>query len=145
MAGIASRWQSNLEEAVHRKGRQAREGKQITRIAIKITKLVIASEFTLALISSVSPNVLGGSNAEYRLNQNRINDSTTGCIKLDNAAPSTIHRNAAISRQFSHSFDFHGRSNLAAISLIYVNDYGLLWPNITGSVIDFLQAAANLG
>jgi len=41
----------NLEKAVHREGRQGREGKQSTSLVIKITNLVIASGFTLSLIS----------------------------------------------------------------------------------------------
>jgi hypothetical protein len=39
------------EKAVHREGRQGREGKQSTSLVIKITYLVIASGFTLASIS----------------------------------------------------------------------------------------------
>ena len=44
----------NREKAFHREGRQEREGKQSTSLVIKITNLVIASEFTLALISLAS-------------------------------------------------------------------------------------------
>jgi hypothetical protein len=43
-----------LEKAVHREGRQGREGKQSTSLVIKITTLVIASGFALALISLAS-------------------------------------------------------------------------------------------
>ena len=43
-----------LEKAVHRKGRQGHEGKQSTSIVIKITNLVIASGFALALIPLAS-------------------------------------------------------------------------------------------
>ena len=43
-----------LEKAVHREGRQEREGKQSARLVIKITNLMIASGFTLALISLAS-------------------------------------------------------------------------------------------
>jgi|ERR1035437_2659895 hypothetical protein len=43
----------NLEKAVHREGRQGREGKQRTSLVIKITNLVIAI-FTLVLISLAS-------------------------------------------------------------------------------------------
>jgi hypothetical protein len=43
-----------LEKAVHREGRQGREGKQSTNLVIKINNLVIASGFTLALISLAS-------------------------------------------------------------------------------------------
>jgi hypothetical protein len=43
-----------LEKAFHRKGRQGREGKQSTSLVIKITNLVFAFGFTLALISLVS-------------------------------------------------------------------------------------------
>jgi hypothetical protein len=41
-------------KAVHREGRQGREGKQSTNLVIKITNLAIASGFTLALISLAS-------------------------------------------------------------------------------------------
>jgi hypothetical protein len=41
-------------KAFHREGRQGREGKQITSLVIKITNLVIASGFTMALISLAS-------------------------------------------------------------------------------------------
>jgi hypothetical protein len=44
----------NLEKAFYRKGRQERKGKQRTSLVIKITSLVIASGFTLALISLAS-------------------------------------------------------------------------------------------
>ncbi len=44
----------NLEKAVHRQGREGREGKQSTNLVFKITHLVIASRFTLALISLAS-------------------------------------------------------------------------------------------
>ncbi|MBI1988275.1 MAG: hypothetical protein HYS65_00825 [Betaproteobacteria bacterium] len=44
----------NLEKAVHREGRQGREGKQSTSLVIKITNLVIASGFILLLISLAS-------------------------------------------------------------------------------------------
>ncbi len=44
----------NLETAVHREGRQGREGKQCISLVIKIPHLVIASAFTLALISLAS-------------------------------------------------------------------------------------------
>ena len=44
----------NLEKAVHREGRQGHEGKQSTSLVIKITHLVIASGFALALISLAS-------------------------------------------------------------------------------------------
>jgi hypothetical protein len=43
-----------LEKAVHREGRQGREGKQSTNLVIKITNLEIASGFTLALIPLAS-------------------------------------------------------------------------------------------
>jgi hypothetical protein len=43
-----------LEKAFHREGRQGREGKQSTSFVIKITNPVIASGFTLALISLAS-------------------------------------------------------------------------------------------
>jgi hypothetical protein len=43
-----------LRKAFHREGRQGREGKQITSLVIKITDPVIASGFTLALISLAS-------------------------------------------------------------------------------------------
>jgi hypothetical protein len=43
-----------LRKAVHREGRQGREGKQSTNLVIKITNLVIASGFTLQLISLTS-------------------------------------------------------------------------------------------
>jgi hypothetical protein len=42
------------KKAFHREGRQGREGKQSTSLVIKITNLVIASGFTLALISLAS-------------------------------------------------------------------------------------------
>jgi hypothetical protein len=41
-------------KAFHREGRQGREGKQSTSLVIKITNLVIASGFTVALISLAS-------------------------------------------------------------------------------------------
>ena len=44
----------NLEKAVYREGRQGREGKQSKSLVIKITNLVIASGFPLALISLAS-------------------------------------------------------------------------------------------
>jgi hypothetical protein len=44
----------NLEKAVHREGRQGREGKQSTSLVIRITNLVIAFGFALALISLAS-------------------------------------------------------------------------------------------
>jgi len=44
----------NLEKAIHREGRQGREGKQSISLVIKITHLVIASGFTLVLISLAS-------------------------------------------------------------------------------------------
>jgi hypothetical protein len=47
----------NLEKAFHREGREGREGhkgKQSTTLVIKITNLVIASGFTLDLISLAS-------------------------------------------------------------------------------------------
>jgi hypothetical protein len=43
-----------LEKAFHREGRQGREGKQSASLVIKITNLLIASGFTLALISLAS-------------------------------------------------------------------------------------------
>jgi hypothetical protein len=42
------------KKAFHREGRQGREGKQSTTLVIKITNLVIASGFTLPLISLAS-------------------------------------------------------------------------------------------
>jgi hypothetical protein len=45
---------TDLEKAFHREGRQGREGKQGTSLFIKITNLVIASGFTLELISLAS-------------------------------------------------------------------------------------------
>jgi len=39
---------------LNREGRQGREGKQITSLVIKITNLLIASGFILALISLAS-------------------------------------------------------------------------------------------
>jgi hypothetical protein len=44
----------NLRKAVHRKGRQGREGKQSASLVIKITNLVVASGFTLTMISLAS-------------------------------------------------------------------------------------------
>jgi hypothetical protein len=44
----------NLEKAVHREGRQGREGKQSTNLVIKITSLEIASGFILVLIPLAS-------------------------------------------------------------------------------------------
>jgi hypothetical protein len=38
-------------KAIHREGRQGREGKQSNGLLIKITNLAIESRFTLALIS----------------------------------------------------------------------------------------------
>jgi hypothetical protein len=43
-----------VKKAFHREGRQGREGKQSTNLVIKITNLVIASGFILALISLAS-------------------------------------------------------------------------------------------
>jgi hypothetical protein len=43
-----------VRKAFHREGRQGREGKQSTNLVIKITNLVIASGFILALISLAS-------------------------------------------------------------------------------------------
>ena len=43
-----------LRKAFHREGRQGREGKQSTSLVIKITNLMIASGFTLVLISLAS-------------------------------------------------------------------------------------------
>jgi hypothetical protein len=44
----------NLEKAMHREGRQGREGKQSTSLVIKINNLVITSGFALPLISFAS-------------------------------------------------------------------------------------------
>jgi hypothetical protein len=43
-----------LEKALHREGRQGREGRQRTSLVIKITGLVTVSGFTLPLISLAS-------------------------------------------------------------------------------------------
>ena len=43
----------NLEKSIHREGRPGREGKQGISLVIRITHLVIASVFALALISLV--------------------------------------------------------------------------------------------
>jgi hypothetical protein len=57
----------NLGTLFTAKEAKERKGKQSTSLVIKITNLVIASEFTLALISLASLSVLGGSNAGFRL------------------------------------------------------------------------------
>jgi spore germination protein GerM len=43
-----------LRKAFHREGRKGREGKKSSSLVIKINNLVIASGFTLPLISLVS-------------------------------------------------------------------------------------------
>ena len=52
--GTGTRQPLILEKAIHRKGRQGREGKQRTTLVIKITNLVITSIFDLMLISLAS-------------------------------------------------------------------------------------------
>jgi hypothetical protein len=51
---IRGRGPVNPKKDIHREGREGREGKQNTSLVIKITNLVIASGFTLALVSLAS-------------------------------------------------------------------------------------------
>jgi hypothetical protein len=60
---------SVLEKAFHREGRQGREGKQSASLVIKITNVVIASGFTLALISLASLASLAIQMLDFGLNK----------------------------------------------------------------------------
>ena len=72
----------NLEKLFTAKAAKERKGKQGTSLVVKITNVVIASKFALALISLASLSVLGGSNAGFWLNKHAMPTVSTPMVRF---------------------------------------------------------------